>query len=226
MAIALAAAMICLAALSPFIVTAIVSRASRQVVVIDAGHGGEDAGVRGVLTGVKESDLNLSVSKLLGECFEGCGFEVVYTRRSDVMHSFDGVTGNKKRADMFRRGDMINKAKPRAVISVHMNFYELRSRRGAQAFFKASSPSSRQFADFVQDGLNELNMANGGRTYSALSAEKYLLSCSPYPTVIVECGFLSNPDDEKNLLDPAYQITLARTIFQATLNFFNCAQSA
>ena len=115
---------------------------------------------------------------------------------------------------MFKRGDIINAAKPDAMISVHMNFYSASSRRGAQVFFDRHSEQGRRFADIMQEIINrDLNSDNGGRAYTALSAEKYLLSCSPYPSIIVECGFLSNPFDEANLTDKNYQTKLAYTLF-------------
>ncbi len=210
----LSAVFVALALSSPFIVASVMSRDSRKVVVVDAGHGGADGGVTGKRTGVKESDLNLKVAKLLGEYLVAGGYRVIYTRQNDTMHTHPDVRDNKKRADMFKRGDIINAAKPDAMISVHMNFYSASSRRGAQVFFDRYSEQGRRFADIMQEIINrDLNSGNGGRAYTALSAEKYLLSCSPYPSIIVECGFLSNPFDEANLTDKNYQTKLAYTLF-------------
>ncbi len=210
----LSAVFVALALSSPFIVASVMSRDSRKVVVVDAGHGGADGGVTGKRTGVKESDLNLKVAKLLGEYLVAGGYRVIYTRQNDTMHTHPDVRDNKKRADMFKRGNIINAAKPDAMVSVHMNFYSASSRRGAQVFFDRYSEQGRRFADIMQEIINrDLNSDNGGRAYTALSAEKYLLSCSPYPSIIVECGFLSNPFDEANLTDKNYQTKLAYTLF-------------
>lgn len=220
----LSAVFVVLALTTPFIVASVMKNDVRKTVVIDAGHGGADGGVTGVRTGVKESVLNLKVAKLLGEYLIAGGYKVIYTRQNDTMHTHPKVTDNKKRADMFKRGDIINAAAPDAVISVHMNFYSAASRRGAQVFFDRKSEQGRQFAQTMQDIINsDLNSANGGREYTALSAEKYLLSCSPYPTVIVECGFLSNPFDEANLTDPEYQAKLAYTLYLGIDLFLNTA---
>lgn len=108
---------------SPFVVSAIKKEKSKSLtIVVDAGHGGEDGGVKGAKTGVEEKNINLIVANYLGEMLYACGFNVVYTRRNDVMHNFDGVKNNKKRADMFRRGQIVNDVKPCAVVSIHMNF--------------------------------------------------------------------------------------------------------
>lgn len=210
----ISAIVVALALTSPFIIATVVARDGRPVVVVDAGHGGEDGGVTGTRTGVKESHLNLQMAKLLAECLKGGGYRVVMTRQNDTMHTFPSVRDNKKRADMFKRGEIINSVKPSAVISVHMNFYSASSRRGAQVFFDRRDEGGREFATIMQDALNrDINTLGGGRKYSALSAEKYLLSCSPYPSIIVECGFLSNPFDEANLIDPDYQAMLAQTLY-------------
>ncbi len=220
--IAAAIAIAFLAIGSPLIASAATSDRERMTVVLDAGHGGEDAGVRGVRTGVKESELNLKVVLLLGEYFEAGGFKVIYTRKNDTMLRHPNVKDNKKRADLFRRGDIINAAKPVAVISIHMNKYSSAARRGAQVFFGAKSAEGRRFAEILQQRLNEdVNPSLGGRTYSALTAEKYLLECTPYPAVIAECGFLSNPLDEQCLLDPEFRAELAYAVYQGTLLYLN-----
>ncbi len=219
-AMAVSAVFVALALTSPFIISA-VSHDTRPVVVVDAGHGGADGGVMGRRTGVKESELNLKVAKLLGEYLTSGGYKVVYTRRNDTMHTYPGVS-NRKRADMFKRGDIINDAKPAAMVSVHMNFYSAPSRRGAQVFFDRNDEGGKAFAIVMQDALNrDVNSVGGGREYGALSAEKYLLSCSPYPSIIVECGFLSNPFDEENLIRADYQANLAYTLYTGIVEFLN-----
>ena len=223
--VVVAALAVCVAAfalLTPLIAATIVAYDGRRTVVIDAGHGGADAGVVGVRTGAKESHLNLQVALLLGEYLKSGGIRVVYTRVGDVMHSHPKVADNKKRADMFYRGDVINGARPDAVISVHMNFYSSSARRGAQVFYAKNEGDGKALAAIAQDILNrDINDELGGREYSALPAEKYILTCSPYPTVIAECGFLSNPLDEAKLVDPAFQARLAYALFQAVAIFLS-----
>lgn len=190
-----------------------------RTVVVDAGHGGMDGGVTGVNTGVKESDLNLVMAKLLGEYLKSGGFDVVYTRRTSGGLYKEGDV-NKKSADMHRRAEIISRADPVAVVSIHMNTFSSPSRRGAQVFFDAGSEKGRALAELVQDELNRtFNVPDTGREFSALAAEKYLLQNSPAPAVIVECGFLSNPADEANLLDDAYRAEMAHAVFRALAVF-------
>ncbi len=184
-----------------------------RTIVIDPGHGGEDGGVKGAKSGVEEKTLNLIIANYLGEMLIARGFEVVYTRKNDAMHTFEGVKNNKKRADMFRRGQIVNEAKPLLVVSIHMNFYSLPTRRGAQMFYSGKNDGSKELAQSLQNALNaQINSKEGGRTYGALKAEKYILECSPYPSAIVECGFLSNYADEIALQKPEYQMRMAMVL--------------
>ena len=205
---------------APFIASFVNAKNTlERVVVIDAGHGGADGGVKGAKTGVEEKELNLKTAICLGEIFESLGFRVVYTRLNDLMRSYPGVEGNKKRADMFARGKIINDVKPDLVISVHQNFFSLPTRRGAQVFFAKSDDESRSLALEVQRSLNVVNAREGGREYSPLCASKYLFECSPYPTIIVECGFLSNFADEQNLLKFEYRQRIAFAVADGAIAY-------
>lgn len=206
---------------APFAVRAIRGEKPKTLtVVVDAGHGGADGGVKGKNSGVEEKTLNLIIANYLGQMLNACGFNVVYTRKNDVMHTFEGVTDNKKRADMYRRGQIVNDVKPCLVVSIHMNFYSLPSRRGAQVFYSKQSESGKELASVLQNALNkEINAKEGGREYSALCAQKYLLECSPYPSAIVECGFLSNYADEVNLQKTEYQFAIAAVLCNAIASY-------
>lgn len=223
-AAAIAFIVVALAFSAPFIASSF-RQATLVTVVIDPGHGGIDGGVSGVKTGVKESELNLALSKIVGEYLESAGFNVIYTRRNDdgLYSAFDK---NKKRADMEARARIINRALPAAVVSIHMNTYSSASRRGAQVFFDASSEGGRLLAETVQDNLNrEFNLPDTGREYAALKAEKYILQCTSAPAVIIECGFLSNPVDEANLCSPEYRAELAYSIFTAIAAFVSSRET-
>lgn len=202
-AVFLAVIALLIAVLTPVLVAVSTKNETATVVVIDAGHGGEDGGVVGTKTGVKESEINLYMSKIVGEYLEGMGFRVVQTRKNE-----SALVGGKfrKRSDMEERVRIMEKAKPSAVVSLHMNTYTSSARRGAQVFYFGKSEESGEFARLMQAKLNEkFNGVDVGREYSALTAEKYILWKSPAPAIIVECGFLSNPRDEENFLDDEYR---------------------
>ena len=195
----------------------------KMTIVIDAGHGGIDGGVVGRRTGTKESDINLSVSRLLQAEFEEAGFLVVQTRPTEAGLYGTATKGYKKR-DMQKRAEIIADNAPAAVISVHQNFFPLSSRRGAQVFFREDSALSHTLACAIQTALN--SMPECVRTSEALKGDYYVLNCSDYPSVIVECGFLSNAEDEALLVSAAYQQRLAQTICAGTLAFLASASSA
>ncbi len=193
------------------------SVATTQIkVVIDAGHGGVDGGVVGVKSGVKESELNLSVAKKLKKLFLSAGIDVVMTRDSSA-GLYGTATKNLKKKDMKKRRDIINAAKPTMVISIHMNKYSLSTRRGAQVFFDNNNESGKLLAKSVQKSLNE--MEECVKKSSALKGDYYILNSHGYPACIVECGFLSNPQDEELLLTDEYQEKLAYAVFKGSIDF-------
>lgn len=199
---------------SPFIISAIkAENTDRITIVIDAGHGGADGGVQGIKTKAQEKDINLAIAIMLKEVLTARGYDVVMTRTNDAMHEFEGVENNKKRADMYKRAQIIDDAKPVLVVSIHQNYYSAPTRRGAQVFYSKKRENSRALAICLQNALNlQINLTEGGREYAPLCADKYLLECSQYPSVIVECGFLSNFADEKNLLSAQYRMRLCHAI--------------
>lgn len=194
----------------------------RLTVVIDAGHGGVDGGVVGTVSGTKESDVNLAVSRYLQEEFEEAGFRVVQTRPTQAGLYGTATAGYKKR-DMQKRAEIINQNSPVFVISVHQNFFSLPSRRGAQVFFREDSSSSKTLACAIQTAFNE--MPETTRKFTALKGDYYVLNCSDYPSVIVECGFLSNPEDEALLISADYQKKVASVIADGALSYLACGSS-
>lgn len=187
-------------------------------VVLDAGHGGIDGGVSGVLTGVKESELNLKVVKKLENCFVSAGIDVVLTRSTDA-GLYGVATKNLKKKDMQKRKEIIEKANPALVISVHMNKYGVSGRRGAQVFYKKSDEQGKCLAENIQKSFND--MVQASRECSVLTGDYYILNCTDYPSVIAECGFLSNPEDEALLITEEYQEEIAYAIFKGVIGYLS-----
>ncbi len=186
-------------------------------VVLDAGHGGVDPGVLGVNTKIKESDINLAIVKLLRARFAEAGFRVVLTRKNEG-GLYGAATAGYKRRDMQKRRDVIRNSSPSAVISVHQNnFISDRSRRGGQVFFKPNDAQSRNLSEHIQRELNRLSKKN----LQPLRGDYYVLNCSSFPSVIVECGFLSNSEDEALLCSEAYRERVADAVFYGTLSYFS-----
>lgn len=189
------------------------SLAAPFTVVIDAGHGGIDGGVVGVRTKVKESDLNLMIAQLLCERFEEAGFRAVLTR-TNAGGLYGLPSAGYKRRDMERRREIIEEAAPNLVLSVHQNYFPSDfSRRGGQVFYRAGSEEGAALALCIQERLNAL----GGGTFSPLTGDYYMLNCTEYPSVIVECAFLSNAEDEALLLTEEYRGKIADAVFAGAL---------
>ena len=191
--------------------------AGMPTVVIDAGHGGVDAGVYGVNTKIKESDINLAIARELQGKFVNAGFNCVMTRTTAAGLYGDTSKGFKMR-DMQRRRQIIEDCGADMVISVHQNTCPLPSRRGCHVFFDPASESGKQLAQYIQDYMNELY---GGKENAVLAGDYYMLKCTSSPSVIVECGFLSNAEDEKLLADGGYREQIAQAIFKGCIMYFS-----
>ncbi len=182
-----------------------------MTVVIDAGHGGIDGGVTGVNTGVKESDLNLIIAKDLEANFKAGGFNVVMTRTSNG-GLYGVMSEGFKMRDMKKRKEIINSAHADVMISVHLNFFSSPNRRGAQVFYKIGDEKSLALAKSIQ---SELNITE--REYSPLGGDFYVLNESNCTSVLCECGFLSNPQDEALLITEEYRAKISELIYLGTV---------
>lgn len=190
----------------------------KYTVVIDAGHGGIDGGASGVTTNVKESEINLLIAKNIQEKFANLGFITVMTREDGEGLYGDTSPGFKNR-DLQKRLEIINGSHADFSISIHLNHYSSKSRRGAQAFFKKNNKKSEKIAKLIQSQLNGMRLSP--RILSALSGDYYLLNQSKVPMAIVECGFLSSPEDEALLLSETYRNDLADAIVFGCLQFLS-----
>lgn len=180
-------------------------------IVIDAGHGGIDGGVTGRTTGVKESDLNLGISLLLSDTLREKGYTVALTRKTEA-GLYDTTAKGFKRRDMQKRKETVEKEKPAFLISVHQNYYPSKTTRGAQVFFEKGNEKGEKFAYCLQNSLNALYETQKVRARKATGGDFFMLKCTENPSVIVECGFLSNPDDERLLCSTSWQKRVAESI--------------
>ncbi|MDR0856158.1 MAG: N-acetylmuramoyl-L-alanine amidase [Clostridiales bacterium] len=184
-------------------------------VVLDAGHGGFDGGVSGVATGTKESELNLLIVKKLRPYFERAGVRVVLTRTGS-----GGLYGvlkkNRKRVDMQARERIINDTRPALMVSIHQNFFSQNGQRGAQVFYKPKSEASKALGEAIRAVL-ALDLSHCDRIL--LPGDYYILNTADCPAVLVECGFLSNREEEALLLSDAYQEKLAYRIFLGCMRY-------
>ncbi|MBR1625487.1 MAG: N-acetylmuramoyl-L-alanine amidase [Clostridia bacterium] len=188
----------------------------QKVIVLDAGHGGLDRGVIGK-NGTVEAEKNLEVAKALEKVLSDAGFFVVMTRTNDK--GADEPAASFKQEDFKKRKATIEKYDPDLVLSVHCNKFPSSDRRGAQVFYNKMSAEGKIFAGVIQNALNGLNAEFVGKTFTALDGEYYMLNCTDSPSAIVECGFLSNPDDEALLNDDAYLSRFVSTVALAVIDY-------
>lgn len=199
---------------------ALVSSEKQFVVVIDAGHGGIDGGVTGRRTGIKESDLNLSLCFILKDKFEDAGFLVELTRKTEHGLSSDGGLWSKN-GDMRKRREIIQTLSPDLVLSIHQNFLPSSSKvRGGQVFYKSGDDRNEKLALRVQEGINSVYAKHGVKNRVAKAEKYYMLECTSAPSIIVECGFLSNPEDEYLLTTNLHKKQIASAIFSGVLAYF------
>jgi N-acetylmuramoyl-L-alanine amidase len=192
-------------------------------VVIDAGHGGEDGGTSSA-AGVLEKDLNLSVAFALRDLFEAAGVPVVMTRTEDKLLYDRNVDfhGRKKVLDLAARRLMAEKvaAEAREVggvslfISIHMNAFPRPQYSGMQVWYGTGHPLSAEVAGAIQTASGAI-MPENHRQIKAAGSNIYLLDRLECPAILVECGFLSNPDEAARLADEAYRRDVAFSIFAA-----------
>ncbi|MCM1308305.1 MAG: N-acetylmuramoyl-L-alanine amidase [Butyrivibrio sp.] len=180
-----------------------------KTVAIDPGHGGIDPGKVGV-SGSVEKDINLSISLKLKECLLARGYEVALTREDgEGLYSESDV--NKKAADMRKRCEIIEKAGADLAVSIHQNSYTEPDVSGAQVFYYKHSAQGKKLAEILQERLKE-RLDNDNSRACKSNDNYYMLIHTPCPTVIVECGFLSCPEEEAKLADEAYQQAVAEAL--------------
>jgi len=181
---------------------------ANRVIVVDPGHGGIDGGSESS-GGTKEKDITLEVSKRLAAMLGQAGAIVLLTRECDMWLA-DPDAPHKKRSDLTKRVDIANRNNADAFLSIHVNsFFRNRGQRGAQTFSQPGSVEGKILSQFVQNELARVL----GNTKRKPKEIDYFIRHSKVPAVIVEIGFISNPAEEKLLLDSAYQSKTAFAIY-------------
>lgn len=194
----------------------------KPVIVIDAGHGGIDGGCTSA-EGVPEKGINLNILLTLRDMLEVNGYEVRVTRDTDRSIHDEGIEGiaNQKSSDMDNRLAIFNESSNAVCISIHQNQFTDPKYSGAQMFYSGSNKSSEALAQALQGRFRELLQPDNSREIKLCGKELFLCYYSENPTVMVECGFLSNPDEAAMLNTEEYQSKVAFTIFSGINDFVN-----
>ncbi len=191
----------------------------RPVIVIDAGHGGEDGGASGA-DGTLEKDLNLQVAKALAQILSAAGYDVRLTRTDDrllydMYKDLSDYTGHKKTYDLRNRLRFAKEANAVLLISIHMNKFTEEQYKGLQVYYSPNDDKSRTVAELIQKYTRLYLQPDNERETKRAGNSIYLLSHCEIPAVLVECGFLSNAQELESLHSPVYQKQLALVLAAA-----------
>lgn len=191
------------------------AKGTKATIVIDPGHGGFDPGKVGV-NQTLEKDINLAISKKLNDKLSASGYTVYMTRTTDKALC-QGTESSKKLTDMKNRVAMIEETKPDLVVSIHQNSFSAGT-KGAQVFYHTSSEAGKRLAGIIQKTIRE-SVGDDNHRVEKANDSYFMLRKVTCPLVIVECGFLSNPEEEALLNDEKYQKRMANGIAEGIENF-------
>ena len=191
----------------------------KGTVVVDAGHGGEDGGATGV-HGELEKDINLAIALELQRLLEQHQFEVVMVRDWDTDLSDQNLptVAQRKRSDLQRRLRLAEESGDCILLSIHQNFFTESQYSGAQVFYSANDPRGEALAEAIRASITETLQPENTRQ-NKVGEGVYLLEQCQVPAVLVECGFLSNPEEAAALADPNYQKQMAQAIYNGLVRY-------
>ena len=191
----------------------------RPVLVLDAGHGGEDGGAVS-LTGAPESQINLAIVQKLDLLLGLCGQSPVVLRQEDIsLHDSEADTlREKKVSDLKNRVAMVEGTENGVLLSIHQNMFTNAKYHGAQVFY-APTHGSQEFAVHTQEVLRQTVDQTNERQAKPIPDTVYLMNHITRPAILVECGFLSNPEEEGKLRSEGYQLQLAAALTGAWLQY-------
>ncbi|WP_298529517.1 N-acetylmuramoyl-L-alanine amidase [uncultured Ruminococcus sp.] len=192
------------------------------IIVLDAGHGGADGGCSSA-EGVPEKGINLNILLKLRDILLLNGYEVEVTRDTDISIHDSGIEGlaNQKSSDMDNRLAVFNKYDNALCLSIHQNQFTQPQYRGAQMFYSATNPASEALARSLQGSFRTLLQPDNDREIKQCGKELFLCYFSENPTVMAECGFLSNPDEAAMLNTDEYQTKIALTLFSGISTYIS-----
>lgn len=232
--------MICIKKLIPFMVVAVISviliavteYADRSepssadvpsvTIIIDAGHGGVDGGAV-AKDGTQEKNINLDIALRMNEYLKAQGYKTVLTRDGDYsIHDENADTIRKKKvSDLHNRLKIINNTENAIFVSVHQNYFTESKYYGTQVFYSVNNNKSMLLADFIQQSVVDTLQPDNTRKIKQSGKDIFLLYNSQIPSVLVECGFLSNTTETDKLNDEKYRQQMAESVCCGIINYLN-----
>lgn len=195
--------------------------ASERLIILDAGHGGEDPGTS-TPDGVLEKDLNLEITLLLGEMLIEKGYTVIYTRTEDKLlyAPEENIKGIRKISDLKNRCKIAKEYPDAIFISIHMNSFGSSKYSGLQVYYSTKHKDSEYLANLIQSSVKENLQPQNNRKIKP-GNEIYVLENIENTGVLIECGFLSNADEAKKLSEKEYQKILCFSIICGIIEYMN-----
>lgn len=196
-----------------------VSAVPERIIILDAGHGGADGGSVSP-NGIEEADINLAVTLRTDAVLGLIGERTLLTRSGEEdLSSEEAVTiSQKKVSDIRRRVEIVNTHAGAILVSIHQNTYSDPACRGCQVFY-GSEEGSRELANIIRENVHQTLDQGSYRVSKPIRPDVYLMNHITVPGVLVECGFLTNPEDEANLQNGAYQNRLAVVLAGSVANY-------
>ncbi len=194
---------------------------SNKIIVLDAGHGTPDEGATNN-NGISEASINLKITLAVQKLLENSGATVVLTRSDDnSIYEIDANTlSQKKVSDIKKRVEIGNNSSADIFVSIHLNKIPQSQYSGWQTFFKKNDDNSKKLATCIQSSLNETISLDNKREPLRLDTV-YIMKNVEIPISLVECGFLSNPEEASKLVTSEYQDKLAWSIYNGIMDYFN-----
>lgn len=204
-------------------VLSIFNSINENTIVVDPGHGGIDGGA-GKKNDIFEKDINLQVSAKLKKELIVEGFQVIMTREEDVsLENFSNIKGSRYRRDLDARKTIINNNKPLAFISIHCNSSKKTSAKGIKVYYYPESIEGEKLAKSISQSIDEnfykAYMKEENLRTEILTEDFFILRETDYPGVLIEVGFLTNPEENKLLREDEYQRQIARAIKKGILKY-------
>ncbi len=189
------------------------------VIIIDAGHGGEDGGAVGI-DGTYEKDINLQIALKVNDILSLFGYETHLIRTTDTaIHTSGNTIRERKVSDIRNRTDTMNLYENCIYLSIHQNKYGDSKIWGTQTFYSANCDESREIAQLIQNAVKSQLQPNNKRQIKKSGTDIYVLYNATKPAVMVECGFVSNPSELNQLKDNSYQNNMALSIATGIINY-------
>lgn len=191
----------------------------RHTIIIDAGHGGEDGGATSC-TGVLESSINLEIAIRLNDLMNLLGYKTIMVRTSDTaIHTQGDTIASRKVSDLKARVSIANETENAVFISIHQNYFTDDRYSGAQVFFPATEGSNELGQSLQKDIVSTLNPGSNRKAKKAEGI--YIMEHIQCIGVLIECGFISNPQEEAHLRNEAYQKKICSVIASSVSRFLS-----